>query len=207
MNTTKLRFVEGGEKTLAERKSSFRAYMKRRRADNANRDVKEVLLCQNLFSILEDFEKRTGAGTRRNVFVYLSFSSEAPTDKLVEALQEQGFCVYAPRLDGEEMVAALCDDDFTLSHMGIREPMGEILTVAPDYIVAPLLAADEKGNRLGYGKGYYDKYFAKYPWSVPISATLQPFGTKSATACNLLSKVINFTFILKRGPQKQEPLF
>ena len=60
MNTTKLRFVEGGEKTLAERKSSLRAYMKRRRADNANRDVKEVLLCQNLFSVLEDFEKRTG---------------------------------------------------------------------------------------------------------------------------------------------------
>ena len=61
------------------------------------------------------------------------------------------------------MVAALYGDDFTLSHMGIREPMGEILTTAPDYIVAPLLAADEKGNRLGYGKGYYDKYFAKYP--------------------------------------------
>lgn len=163
MNTTKLHFVEGGEKTLAERKSSLRAYMKRRRADNANRDVKEVLLCQNLFSVLEDFEKRTGAGTRRKIFVYLSFSSEAPTDKPVEALQEKGFCVYAPRLDGEEMVAALYGDDFTLSHMGIREPMGEILTVAPDYIVAPLLAADEKGNRLGYGKGYYDKYFAQYP--------------------------------------------
>lgn len=162
MNTTKLRFVEGEEKTLAERKSSLRAYMKTRRADNANRDVKEVLLCQNLFSVLEDFEKRAGAGMRRNIFVYLSFSSEAPTDKLVEALQEKGFCVYAPRLEGEEMVAALYDDDFTLSHMGIREPMGEILTVAPDYIVTPLLAADEKGNRLGYGKGYYDKYFAKY---------------------------------------------
>ena len=163
MNTTKLRFVETEEKPLVERKKALRAYMKTRRADNENRDVKEALLCQNLCGVLADFEKTAEAGTRRNVFVYLSFSSEAPTDKLIDLLKEKGFAVYCPRIEGEEMVASFYGEDFTLSHMGIREPVGEAFKAAPDYIVAPLLAADEKGNRLGYGKGYYDRYFAKYP--------------------------------------------
>lgn len=52
--------------------------------------------------------------------------------------------------------------------MGIREPVGEALKGAPDYVITPLLAADEKGNRLGYGKGYYDRYLAKYPTAVRI---------------------------------------
>ena len=168
MNTTKLRFVEGDDVSLPEHKNSLRTYMKTRRADNENRDVKESLLCQNVCSVLDGFEERRGAGTRRTVFVYLSFSSEAPTDKLIEALKNKGFAVYCPRIEGGEMVAAFYGDDFSLSHMGIREPMGEILEGAPDYVIAPLLAADEKGNRLGYGKGYYDRYFAKYPTAIRI---------------------------------------
>ena len=163
MNTTRLRFVEEGESSLCERKNSLRGYMKKRRADNENRDVKESLLCQNVFSVLEGYEAEVGAGARRTVFVYLSFSSEAPTDKLIEGLQEKGFAVFCPRIEDGQMQAVSYGDDFTLSAMGVREPLGEALDGAPDYVITPLLAADEKGNRLGYGKGYYDAYFAKYP--------------------------------------------
>ena len=168
MNTTKLRFVDENPLSLAERKNSLRAYMKTRRADNENRDVKESLLCQNLLAVLEDFEKTAGAGARRNVFVYLSFSSEAPTDKLIDSLQEKGFAVYCPRIENGEMQAVFCGEDFTLSNMGIREPVGEAFLETPDYVITPLLAADEKGNRLGYGKGYYDRYFARHPAAVRI---------------------------------------
>ena len=94
MHTTKLRFVETGDVSLPERKDNLRAYMKKRRADNENRDVKENLLCQNVCSVLDEFEKKAGAGTRRNVFVYLAYSSEAPTDKLIEVLQEKGFSLF-----------------------------------------------------------------------------------------------------------------
>ena len=34
--------------------------------------------------------------------------------------------------------------------------------------VLPLLAVDEKGNRLGYGGGYYDKYLALHPATLKI---------------------------------------
>ncbi len=168
MNTTKLRFVEGEALTLTERKEGLRAYMKSRRADNENRDVKEELLCENVCSVLEDFVKTGGAGTRRKVFIYLSFSSEAPTDKLIETLLEKGFSIYCPRIEEGKMQAAAYGEDFTLSAWGIREPLGELLQGEADFIITPLLAADERGNRLGYGKGYYDRYFAEHPKGVRI---------------------------------------
>ena len=28
-----------------------------------------------------------------------------------------------------------------------------------DYVVTPLLYSDDKGNRVGYGKGFYDAFF------------------------------------------------
>jgi 5-formyltetrahydrofolate cyclo-ligase len=164
MNTNKLRFVESaGNEDLTKRKISLRQRMKERRADNENRDVKETLLCDRFFELINSLEnKMMGAGTRRTVFVYLSFSSEAPTDKLIESLQEKGFRVLCPRIEKDEMFSVEHGDDFTLSHMGIREPVGEIYTKTPDCVVVPLLAVDKKGNRLGYGKGYYDRYLAKH---------------------------------------------
>ena len=165
MYTNKLRFVENEPSLdVAQRKQNLRERMKERRADNENRDVKECLLCDNLFKLLDGLEKKmAGAGTRRTVFVYLSFSSEAPTDKLIELLKEKGYKVLCPKIENGKMFAVEHGDDFTLSHMGIREPIGKVWEKAPDYVVLPLLAADKAGNRLGYGKGYYDKYLYQYP--------------------------------------------
>jgi len=39
---------------------------------------------------------------------------------------------------------------------GIREPKDDALEVEPDILIVPLAAFDRKGNRIGYGAGYYD---------------------------------------------------
>jgi len=44
---------------------------------------------------------------------------------------------------------------------GIREPQPEAAEVAPDILLVPLLAFDRRGNRIGYGAGYYDMTIAK----------------------------------------------
>jgi len=44
---------------------------------------------------------------------------------------------------------------------GIREPKPEAAEVAPDALLVPLLAFDRRGNRIGYGAGYYDMTIAK----------------------------------------------
>ena len=154
MTTNRLRFIENEVETVEIRKKRLRAYMKSRRGDNENRDVKEDLLTENFFKALEE----TGLQNAENFFVYLSFSSEAPTDKLIEELLERGKRVYCPRIEDGEMFAVEYGEDFTVSSLGIREPVGKKYQGALDVAVIPLLAVDKFGNRLGYGKGYYDRY-------------------------------------------------
>ena len=160
-----LRFVEGENTSLAERKASVRAYMKSKRAENTNRDVKALLAAENLMSVLDDL---VGVGTSLSVLVYLSYSSELSTEPLIDKLLERGVAIYAPRVEGEEMVAVEYGDDFVISGQGIREPIGERFDGNLDIVILPLLAVDEQGNRLGYGGGYYDRYLAKHTSSLKI---------------------------------------
>lgn len=95
---------------------------------------------------------------KRTFFIYLSFGLEAPTDKLIERLKADGHTVYCPRIENGEMVAVLHGEEFTLSSYGIYEPLGESYQGEIDIAVIPFLAVDRRGNRLGYGKGYYDRF-------------------------------------------------
>ena len=157
--------MEENEISLAERKASVRAYMKSKRAENTNRDVKARLAAENFFRLLEEMGI---AGTRLSAFVYLSYSSELSTEPLIEECLERGIAIYAPRVMGKEMSAVLYGDDFVISGQGIREPIGEPFDGDVDLVIVPLLAVDERGNRLGYGGGYYDRYLDKHSKSLKI---------------------------------------
>lgn len=157
---TNLRFVEDVQEDINVSKKRFRAYMKEVRSAIDNRDVKEELLQKKTLSFLEEHSKTV---QEKKVFVYLSFSSEASTDTLIDKLLKRGYDVYCPRTENGVMTAVSYGEDFTLSAFGTREPIGETLTVAPDFVIIPLLAVDKQGNRLGYGKGFYDAYLRKYP--------------------------------------------
>jgi 5-formyltetrahydrofolate cyclo-ligase len=72
----------------------------------------------------------------------------------------------SPRIDStfDELESYAFDEntEFIESSWGIREPAG-IETVDADEIdlvVVPLLCFDENGHRVGYGKGYYDRFLA-----------------------------------------------
>lgn len=51
---------------------------------------------------------------------------------------------------------------FAISDWGIPEPAGGTVVKPTDFdiILLPLLAFDLQGNRVGYGKGFYDRYLA-----------------------------------------------
>ena len=156
MTTRKLRFAESEAQTIKEKKVALREYAKKRRADNVNRDVKETLLIENFYKAV--FGETDGAGMRRTFFIYLSFSLEAPTDKLIERLKSDGHTVCAPRIENGEMLAIELGEELTLSAYGIWEPVGGRDENNIDFAVIPFLAVDRQGTRLGYGKGLYDRF-------------------------------------------------
>lgn len=62
-----------------------------------------------------------------------------------------------------EAFAVNDDTDFVLNSFGVAEPVSEeiINPLDIDLVITPLLVCDESGYRVGYGKGYYDKFLAQ----------------------------------------------
>ena len=76
----------------------------------------------------------------------------------------------APIVEGENMrfghvrIKEDGSPQTTLGPYGLREPDGPPITVSEvGLVLVPLLAYDTSGNRLGSGKGFYDRFFAANP--------------------------------------------
>jgi 5-formyltetrahydrofolate cyclo-ligase len=68
---------------------------------------------------------------------------------------------------------------------GIPEPVGaeEVLPLQFDAVLVPLLAFDEEGHRVGYGKGFYDRFLLDCrPDALRIGLSLEPAVPKIVDA-------------------------
>ena len=101
--------------------------------------------------------------TAKNVFCFLSDFNEPYTIDFIKKAIKQGKTVFVPKLFGDEMKAIEIDVDteFWYNGYGILEPKDGKEGNKFDFTVVPMLAFDENLNRLGRGKGYYDKFLSK----------------------------------------------
>ena len=112
----------------------------------------------NLFSVGE----LEAAGT---VLVFSSFGSEVPTTNIIERLLQEGRRVLLPYLEEDGMETAELHEGATpvATSYGPKEPPQRIPVdpVDVDVAIAPGLAFDRQGYRLGYGGGHFDRYLAR----------------------------------------------
>ncbi len=100
----------------------------------------------------------------KRIGCYLSFGSEPATDSFIELAKAQGIQIACPRVlpDGQ-MVMAILDGETAPGKVGFQEPTGEIIQAKDlDLIIVPALAIDYRGQRLGRGAGYFDRYLENF---------------------------------------------
>ncbi|MFT6151085.1 MAG: 5-formyltetrahydrofolate cyclo-ligase [Flavobacteriales bacterium] len=100
-------------------------------------------------------------------FLPIAKNNEVDTWLIIDRMMEKGK-VAIPKIEsGKSMTHYYFDKDtqLELSSFGILEPKNAkpCLVNEIDVVLIPLLAFDEKGNRVGYGGGFYDKFISELP--------------------------------------------
>lgn len=95
----------------------------------------------------------------KNVAGYYTIRDELDALVIMKALHAARFKLSLPKIIGKDMPLEFRSWDMGLELVngpfGTKEPIGDL--EIPEVILAPLLAFDKDGTRLGYGGGYYDR--------------------------------------------------
>jgi 5-formyltetrahydrofolate cyclo-ligase len=139
------------------------------------------------------------------VHTYLTLETMHEVDPvpLIRSLEfrNPGMKTVVPRINEDDALDHIIMEEDTIltdNRFGIPEPLSGYKVEAPiiDLVFVPLLGFDEKGNRVGYGKGYYDRFLADCrddvviiglsfleavreitdtdPWDVPLQYCITP---------------------------------
>lgn len=105
-----------------------------------------------------------------HVLCYAGYQSEVSTAEFIRELLAEEKRVYLPRVNGEamEFYRISKEEDLVSGYKGILEPslqcmqMYEAEEDKDTAMIMPGCAFARDGSRIGYGKGYYDRYLDKH---------------------------------------------
>ena len=101
------------------------------------------------------------------IFMFISHGSEVDTHQSLQELHQAGKRIAVPRImDQETMIAVPFDSWASLQpeQLGILTPQAREPMATPiDICITPGLGFSHTGRRLGYGRGYYDRWFRAHP--------------------------------------------
>ncbi len=151
-------------------KKEFRAlaFKKREQLDKEYMDRSDAQIFENFINseLYKDSE---------DIFIFVSYKNEVDTHRIIKQALADGKRIYVPVVNRDTKTMEISElksfDILIENYMGILEPPKDKYHIAdsnlPDLIVTPGLAFDKKGYRIGYGGGFYDKFFSSLT-STPV---------------------------------------
>lgn len=98
-----------------------------------------------------------------HIFIPIKKFKEIDTQIFIDYFLSRNIRVFVPKIVDTKLISVeiFKDTQFEMNHWDISEPVSNIDSKVFDfnYVITPLLYCDKKGNRVGYGKGFYDGFF------------------------------------------------
>jgi len=150
-------------------KKEIRKEILQKRDSINERDRK--LMDEEIFNRLVNSDEYKKA---KSIFAFVSFKSEVNTHKFIEYALSQGKTIGVPKIrkkeEGMEVFKIHSLSDLESGYFGVMEPIESCEKINKDnidFILMPGAVFDEKGGRIGYGRGFYDKFLSDVKDSVP----------------------------------------
>ena len=131
------------------------------------RKKKSRRIKKRLFS-LKEFKKA------HTILFYYSKGSEVETREMMEDALQKGKRVLLPKVRGRKIYLGEVTDlgkNVEKGSFGVLEPKETSKKTTPkgiELVILPGIAFGLKGERIGYGKGYYDRFLRKIPREIPL---------------------------------------
>ena len=141
-------------------REEIRACVKKRREDASKIQAAEMSarICERIVAMAEYLRAK-------RILCYAALPDEVQTGGLLREILRSGRQLYLPRTRGSDLEIARVTAGMKMERgaYGVLEPVTDELAQIGemDLVLAPGVAFDREGNRLGYGKGYYDRYLTK----------------------------------------------
>lgn len=131
--------------------------------------ISSELRQQKETQIFNTFFQHPGVQNSKTIALYYSIKNEVNTIFIIKQLFALKINVLLPRMDGNNLkfyhITNLTTDLEFNSRFGLYEPLNSLPIIDAekiDVLVVPIVAFDKNNFRLGYGKGYYDRFLKNY---------------------------------------------
>ncbi|UHA71991.1 5-formyltetrahydrofolate cyclo-ligase [Paenibacillus sp. 481] len=157
---------------MHESKAELRKRMKQRRANVPTHEQHAAANAVYHFAVPLLDRLRQQVGRSLSVFGYIPFGGELNIGPVLQYCQQAGDHIYVPRTHAEQKQMTLHRWDSNLvmhtNAWGLQEPAPETELwpeaswSSIDVIFVPGIAFDADGGRLGFGGGYYDRFWERF---------------------------------------------
>lgn len=133
-------------------KNELRRLMIKKRKNILNKKELSTIIVDKLLNL--DIYKKS-----KVIALYKSMLDEVDTTYLINGSLKSKI-VLLPKIVNNKMCFININQDtkYIKSNIGVMEPIGKEYNDKTDLIIVPGVSFDKDLNRLGFGKGYYDKY-------------------------------------------------
>ena len=142
-------------------KAEARKFYRSKRKEFSQEEVD--LQSSQIFDWIKKFDFSTAK--QFHIFLPIERNKEINTYPIIDWLFDQGKSIVLPLVVGDDMINCKVEKGFEteLNSMQIPEPINfiEIDSTEIDVVFVPMFVADQFGNRVGYGGGYYDKFLGR----------------------------------------------